>query len=181
MKRRPLQLTAALLPILFACRGAAPSPAPPDTDRAALAAHQALERQDGRAGVPLLPLMAQHQKENMRDHLLAVQEVVAALAQQDFPGVERAARRLGYSEEMGRTCAHMGAGAPGFTEQALHFHHTADGVSAAARQQDATAVLAALGATLHACNGCHAAFKQQVVDDATWQRLAARPTPGPQH
>jgi DNA-binding MarR family transcriptional regulator len=40
----------------------------------------ALDRMDTRAPVPLLPMMANHQKQNMRDHLVAVQEIVAALA-----------------------------------------------------------------------------------------------------
>ncbi len=37
---------------------------------------------------------------------------------------------------MGAMCTHMGAGAPGFTEQALHFHHTADKIGDAARKHD---------------------------------------------
>ena len=72
---------------------------------------------DTRTPVPLLPMMADHQKRNMRDHLLAVQEIVAALAADNFAAVERSAGRIGYSEQMGQMCVHMGAGAPGFTER----------------------------------------------------------------
>jgi hypothetical protein len=67
----------------------------------------------------------------------------------------------------------MGAAAPGFTEQALEFHRTADRIAAAARAGDRTRVLAALAATVQTCTACHATWKQQVVDEATWQRLAS--------
>ena len=39
-------------------------------------ARAALDQLDRRARVPLLPMMAHHQKQNMRDHLLVVLEVV---------------------------------------------------------------------------------------------------------
>lgn len=125
--------------------------------------HEALDRLDQRRPVPLLPIMAHHQKENMREHLDAVQELVAAAAIRDFDQVAVAAKRMGFSETMGRMCEHMGAHAPGFTEQALAFHHTADEIATAASKQDEPAVLAALSKTLSACTGCHAAFKQQPV------------------
>lgn len=129
----------------------------------------ALDRLDARAPVPLLPMMAHHQKQNMRDHLLVVQEVVAAIAKADYPAIEQSAKRMGYSQQMGQMCTHMGAGAPGFSDRAIAFHHTADSIGEAARQRDMSAVLAALNETLSACTSCHAAFKQRVVAD-----LAAR-------
>lgn len=147
-------------------------------------AQQALAQIDTRIAVPLVPMMANHQLRDMRDHLLAVQEIVVAATTDDFAGVERAAGRIGFSDEMGQTCTHMGAGAQGFTESALNFHHTADTIATAARQRDRAAVLRALGATLQTCTGCHAAFRQSIVDDATWNRLTAQlaPTePAPSH
>jgi len=180
----------ALIPVLAiggACsRESQPSPAA--TSSAATApsaplAADALDRMDTRAPVPLLPMMANHQKQNMRDHLVAVQEIVSALATDDFAGVERAGGRIGFSEQMGQMCTHMGAGAPGFTEQALNFHHTADRISTAARDRDRARVLTELGATLRTCTSCHAAWKQRVVDEPTWTRLtsSAPPTHGPAH
>lgn len=113
----------------------------------------------------------------MRDHLLAVQEIVVALSNEDYAGVEKAARRIGYSETMAQMCTHMGAGAPGFTEQGIAFHRAADGIVEAARQGDRQRVLAELGATLATCTSCHAKWKQQVVDDATWQRVTQMTPP----
>jgi len=127
-------------------------------------------------------MMANHQKQNMRDHLAAVQEIVAAVATKDFPGVEHAASRMGYSEQMGAMCSHMGAGAPGFTETALNFHHTADNIIDAAKRRDLQGVLTALDHTLANCTNCHAAFKQRVVDDATWAEVTKQPAPiSPMH
>jgi hypothetical protein len=149
----------ALVALLLAaaCARDAPPPAPVELDQ--------------RAPVPLLPVMAQHQKENMRDHLVAVQEIVAALGAEDFAAVERAAARIGFSEQMGQQCTHMGAGAPGFSEQAVQFHKIADGIAAAARERDRAAVLRSLDATLQTCTGCHAQWRQQVVDEPTWRKL----------
>jgi hypothetical protein len=65
-------------------------------------------------------------------------------------------------------CEHMGAGAHGFTELALYFNRRADGISIAARNQDATAVLQATSSTLQTCTSCHATYRLEVVDAATW-------------
>jgi hypothetical protein len=141
-----------------------PAPAP---------AQQALDRIDGRTPLPLLPMMAAHQKQNMREHLQAVQAMTASLAVGDFAGVKHAAERLGSSQQMTRMCEHMGAHTPGFTETALSFHETADTIGAAAEHQDRDAVLAALTRTLAACTSCHATYKQQVIDEAAWAALPA--------
>jgi hypothetical protein len=144
-------------------------------------AQAALDAMDKRTPVPLLPMMANHQKQNMRDHLVAVQEIVSALATKDFAGIEKSAGRIGFSEQMGQMCTHMGAGAPGFTEQALDFHHTADKIGDAAKKHDSDAVMKALTDTLTTCTSCHAMFKQQVVDDATWTAATKMSPPSHAH
>ena len=130
---------------------------------------------DARIALPLLPRMAAHQRENMRDHLAAIQEILAALYTNDFAGVERASARIGFSEQMGRMCSHMGAGASGFTDTALQFHRTADTIGAAAKKQDADATLKAVTATLQTCVGCHATYRQEIVDEAAWEKLTKLP------
>ena len=122
-----------------------------------------LDRLDQRKPLPLLPMMANHQKQSMREHLAAVQELVSASATRDFGKVAQAAQRMGYSETMAQMCEHMGAGAAGFTEQALAFHHSADKIVAAAQREDSPAVLSALSDTLATCTACHASYKQSVV------------------
>jgi cytochrome c556 len=137
--------------------------------------HEAL---DTRTPLPLTAMMAEHQKRNMRDHLAAIQEIVAALAADDMSAVEKAARRIGYSATMAQMCQHMGAAAPGFTDVALAFHRTADTIADAAQRGDRKAVTGALAATLGTCVGCHATYQQQVVDETTWQRLTTEPQHG---
>jgi cytochrome c556 len=166
-----------LVLFISAIAGAAGCQRPAATTAPQTSATAVLDAMDTRVPVPLLPMMANHQKQNMRDHLQAVQTIVAAAGAGDFPAIARAAATIGYSEQMGQMCSHMGAGAPGFTEQALRFHHTADRISDAARQRDMPGVLGALGNTLATCTGCHATFKQKLVDDTTWASLAGQAAP----
>lgn len=180
IRQKWLQFLGCILMLVAACKQSSEpglavrsSPTLPSAAVATSEPQDELAKLDARSDVPLLPMMANHQKQNMRDHLLAVQEIVAALSTEDFAAVERSASRLGFSEQMGQMCTHMGMGAPGFTERALAFHHTADGITAAARAHDSAAVMKALGSTLQACTGCHATFKQSVVSEATWNQVTS--------
>lgn len=128
---------------------------------------------DARRPLPLLPMMAAHQKRNMREHLEAVQEIVAALAANDFDAVQRSARQLGYSNEVAQICQHFGMASAAFTREALAFHHTADRIAVAARARNRSRVLAELSTTLRACRSCHANWKQEIVDEPTWNRLTS--------
>jgi hypothetical protein len=174
---RHIPLALALALMIGCSREVTTAPATTTATAPAPSAAEVLDGMDKRAPVPLLPMMASHQKQNMRDHLVAVQEIVAALATDDYPAIEKAAGRIGFSEKEGQMCSHMGAGAPAFTEQALTFHHTADRITAAARDRDRTKVLIELGVTLQTCTACHATWKQQVVDEPTWQRLTSNAPP----
>lgn len=125
-----------------------------------------LERLDTRTPVPLSPAMAHHQLQNMREHLEAVSGVVLGLARDDYGAVEKAARKMGYTEEMKAMCSHMGAGAPGFADRAIAFHKSADTIAEAAKFKDRAGVLRSLDATLQMCTSCHTQFRQQVVETA---------------
>lgn len=140
-------------------------------------AWNALYQMDSRKPVPLIPMMANHQKQNMRGHLEAVQQIIAALAKNDYDGVKKAAKRIGSSPQMAQMCTHMGAGAPGFTPQALAFHKTADGIIAAADTHDSQKVMQALGTTLATCTSCHATYKQHVVTPQVWQKKTGMGAP----
>lgn len=181
-----LTVALALLLAVFACQRVEPNPPPvaPTLAPAApapvdprLAALDSLDAMDTRKPVPLIPMMAHHQKQNMRDHLVAVQEIVVALAADDFAAVEKATARIAPSPQMAQMCTHMGMGAPGFSEQALGFHQTADSINAAAKKKDRKAALDALGKTLATCTACHATWKQAVVDEKTWSAASKTAAP----
>ena len=84
---RQLVLFASVLAFTGSCNREVPPASGagsiPAATSSAPAATAALDDMDKRAPVPLLPMMANHQKQNMRDHLLAVQEIVVALAIED--------------------------------------------------------------------------------------------------
>ncbi len=167
--------TPLLLALALGCvRDEAPRAAPPHPA-------EALNAMDTRRPVPLLPMMANHQKQNMREHLVAVQEVIAAVVADDMAAAQRASLRIGFSEQMGRMCSHMGMGAPGFAAQATNFHHTADRIGAAAQAGDRVGVLRALNETLLTCTGCHAAWRQEVVSEPEWRRRTAAAPPTGAH
>jgi hypothetical protein len=184
MTRNTLYLVSSVVLLCTAfeaCRRETPAPVGPAKSAApkecVSAASEALDVMDARTPLPLLPMMANHQKEEMRGHLAAVQQIVAAFAVDDYVAIEAAAGRMGFSEETAQMCSHMGAGAPEFTERALAFHHTADRIGVAARARDRAGVLVELGATLETCTSCHSEWKQQVVDEATWNRLTSAAPP----
>lgn len=131
---------------------------------------------DTRQPLPLTAMMAEHQKYNMREHLAAIQAIIAALGRDDMDAVAAAAARIGYSDAMGQMCEHMGAAVPAFTAMALTFHRTADTISDAARRGDRGGVLSALDRTLQTCVSCHATYRQEVVDDKTWRQLTGDST-----
>jgi len=137
----------------------------------------AFQQMDGRKPVPLTPMMANHMRQNMRDHLVAVQEIVRASAEDDYAGIQDAAEKIGSSPQMAQMCKHMGAGAEGFTEKALGFHETADHIVAAANKEDRDAVMAALGDTLETCTGCHTEYKQQIVSAEVWSQKTGMGAP----
>jgi uncharacterized protein involved in copper resistance len=128
-----------------------------------------LSELDHRKPVPLQPMMAWHQKQNMMEHLVAIQRITGGLAQEDWKEVASASALIETSPQMQQMCQHMGAGAAGFTELALEFHRRADAIGEAARAHDGPAVLRATSNTLAACTSCHATFRQEVVDATTWQ------------
>ena len=135
---------------------------------------QQLDAMDTRKPVPLQPMMAWHQKQNMMEHLVAIERITSALAQDNWDEVVKASSMIASSPAMEHMCDHMGKGAPGFTDMALDFHRRADAIAPAAKSKDKDGVLKAVGHTLQACTSCHATWKQQVVDADTWNRRAAQ-------
>ena len=130
----------------------------------------ALDQMDPRTPVPLQPMMAWHQKQNMQDHLKAIEGIVDALAKEDWEALKKHSATIETNPQMTQMCQHMGAGAKGFTEMALSFHKNADEIGRAAKAKDQKAVLRAMAKTINVCTTCHTTYKQHVVDAATWQK-----------
>lgn len=175
MHAKPLISATVLLPLLaFGGCPSASDPAAPPTDASVASQECApmveLEQLDPRTPLPLSPMMAWHQKQNMMEHLVAIQRITEGLAREDWDAIAGAAALIESSPQMQRMCQHMGAGAEGFTEMALDFHRRADAIGVAARAQDGTAVLRATSDTLQSCTACHATYRQEVVSAAEWQR-----------
>ena len=162
---------ALMLLLSAGCSGDASSPQP---DTAVASSPVAtLNGMDPRAPVALQPAMAWHQKQNMQEHLIAIQHITESLAREDWEAVARASSTIESSPQMQMQCEHMGAGADGFTEMALEFHRRADAIGEAARNKDTQAVLRATAHTLEACTRCHASYRQDVVDAETWELRTA--------
>lgn len=141
-----------------------------------------LNRLDTRTPVPLQPMMAWHQKQNMNEHLVAIQRITQGLVDADWDAVATASRLIESSPEMQQMCQHMGAGAPGFTELALEFHRRADAIGAAAKARDSAETLKATAHTLQACTSCHATYRQEVVSQQIWQeRTGSAHVPPTEH
>jgi hypothetical protein len=167
----------ALMLCTAACQNKDPAPtAVQEQPQAAVASSGACQPMEELAGldhrtpVPLQPMMAWHQKQNMMEHLVAIQRITDGLAREDWDEVASASALIESSPQMQQMCQHMGAGAQGFTELALDFHRRADAIGVAARAHDGAAVLRATSNTLQSCTGCHAAFRQDVVSASEWQR-----------
>lgn len=165
------------LPMLLMLSACASAPAA-QTERSSTATGwEQAAAMDARAPIPLTPRMAEHQKQNMRDHLLAVSEIVAGLGTSDWPAVQRAAARLGSSPQSTRMCEHMAGGMEAFAQQGIAFHATADGVVEAATLRDRDATLRALGDTLSACTSCHAAYRQEVLSEEGYRAATGQAPP----
>jgi len=160
-----------LLPALILSGCTRPNPEPtyqPPTPQ------EVLERLDDRIPVPLLAGMIDRQNEIMRDRLVVIQEIVTALATDDFNAVLAANERIAMSSGKAEMCHHMGEGAASFGDVGRQFHTAADEITVAAQNKDRKGVLKALGSAMAHCNGCHQTYKQQLVDDKTRSAAIAK-------
>ena len=165
-------LPLAALLVVGACASAqhADTQPPAETSDQAMAAYKQL---DQRTPVPLKPMMAWHQKQNMMGHLVTIERIVDGVAAENWEQVAKAAAEIGSSPKMKKMCMMMGKGAAGFGQMGLEFHRRADLIGEAAKTQDSKAVLRATASTLQACASCHAAYRQEIVSPSAWGASAA--------
>jgi hypothetical protein len=129
------------------------------------AAKSATDRGDSRQLVSFPEPMRMHTLENMRDHLLALQEINFALAKSDFDGAARIAeQRLGMSSLERHGAAHVARYMPREMQAiGTQMHRSASrfalDAQSAGVSNDVRPALAALGAVMQQCVACHAAFR----------------------
>lgn len=112
---------------------------------------------DTRRTLDVPDAMKEHQKQNMREHLRAVQQVTALMAHEEWDqaaGVAHA--QLGLTDEMRRMCSMFG---PEFMAMGLEFHESGDRLGEALKTKDRHKAQAALAETLEKCVVCHDTFK----------------------
>lgn len=150
---------AAALTIAVAAAGLSLAVAraqPPDGARAA---------GDDRQPVVLPEPMRTHTIANMRDHLLALQQISEALSKGEFDAASRVAEaRLGMTSLQAHGAAHVAAFLPApMQDIGTRMHRAASRFAVEAQSagasNDLRPVLGALSAVIGQCVACHAAFR----------------------
>ena len=112
-----------------------------------------------RVSLKLNPMQKEHQLLNMRDHLDAVQNIVALLSEEKYDEASKIAyTRLGSTTEMKLMCASFGDA--DFEKLGLAFHKSADAMSEVFKSGDKNKSLKALSNTMNYCVQCHATYRQ---------------------
>lgn len=115
---------------------------------------------DERTSLNLAPQMAQHQLQNMRSHVVAVQTIIGLLASKDFDqAADVAHNQLGLTEEMRKMCTTMSDNKD-FNKLGLAFHQSADQLGETLKTKDMKKSLEALHTTMNYCVQCHSTFRQ---------------------
>lgn len=121
-------------------------------------------QQDGRQMVAFPEGLAEHTRANMRDHLLAVQEITAYLAEGKYDSAaETAEKRLGMSSLPSHGAHEVAKYMPSaMAAVGSDMHRSASEFALAAQNADATGdvkpALAALAKVQGQCVACHAGF-----------------------
>jgi hypothetical protein len=125
----------------------------------------AAEQGDSRQLVNFPEPMRVHTISNMRDHLLALQEIDVALSRNDFDNASKVAEsRLGMSSLELHGAAHLAPYMPqGMQEIGTQMHRAASRFAVEAQNasvsNDVRPALAALGAVMQQCVACHATYR----------------------
>ena len=120
---------------------------------------------DDRQKVEFPPMMRDHMLANMRDHLLALQEITAQLSAGDYDrAADIAESRLGMSSLESHGAAHMARVMPdGMAATGTAMHRAASRFALTARDADVEGGLSkafgALSDVMEQCVACHAAYK----------------------
>ena len=124
-----------------------------------------LQADDGRQAVELPDMMREHMLSNMRDHLLALEEITRYLASQQYDeAAEVAENRLGMSSMALHGASHLGKFLPKeMGAIGTNMHRAASRFALAAKDAELDGGLSkafsALSEVMQQCVACHAAYK----------------------
>jgi cytochrome c556 len=126
-----------------------------------LATQSYAAEQDARTRVDLPAMMKTHMLRSMRDHLLAVHEIQAALAKGQFDKAsDIAEHRIGMSSLASHNAAHMAPFMPkGMQAIGNAMHHAASRFAMAASEGDLPKSLDALSKVTEQCVACHMSYR----------------------
>jgi cytochrome c556 len=114
-----------------------------------------------RQALDLAPAVQEALKLTMREHLEALQAIVAALAQEDYQKAAAVAHEdLGFPKHHQAMQREQGAPfPPKYQELAMAHHQVAEDLAQAIPSRDMKKILPQLERTMKACVACHQAYK----------------------
>ena len=116
---------------------------------------------DARMLVQLPEMMQQHMMSNMRDHLVAINEILIKMANGDFEeAAEVAEYRLGMSSLESHGASHMAKFMPeGMRHAGTEMHRAASRFALKAQEEEALPAYNALSEVTSACVTCHSGYR----------------------
>jgi hypothetical protein len=119
------------------------------------------EVSDSRARLDLKPAQKEAIKTTMREHLAALESIVAALARQDYEQAAAVAHsELGFPKHHEAMQREQGAVLPKkYQELAMEHHQAAEDLAEAISKKEMASILQHLSKTIQACTACHKAYK----------------------
>lgn len=116
---------------------------------------------DARKLVHLPEMMQQHMMSNMREHLVAINEILIAMAKGDFEeAAEVAEFRLGMSSLESHGASHMAKFMPeGMRRAGTAMHKAASRFALKAQEEEVLPAYNALSEVTSACVACHSAYR----------------------
>lgn len=117
--------------------------------------------EDTRQWVELPKMMQQHMMTNMRDHLVAINEVLINMANGELEkAAEVAEFRLGMSSLESHRASHMAKFMPtGMRQAGMSMHRAASRFALIAEEGDSLPAYKALSRVTSACVACHSGYR----------------------
>ena len=127
----------------------------------AIASSASAADNDARQLVQLPKMMQEHMMSNMRDHLLAINEILSYMGNGDLDmAAEVAEQRLGMSSLELHGASHMAKFMPeGMSQAGINMHRAASRFALKAQEGELLPALKAFSEVTSACVACHTAYR----------------------